>query len=575
MHLTQALATTCLYYLADYPTADKYLKIAQQIQRSIGTPTSYMELAIASLLSHGMRGNIQAAINEMDMLYHHANYSGANPLSKFFMQIIQANYLEMQGLEDNYRESKAHLQAQFSNELEQSHLGPFLHVWDMDMLMAQGRYAGALNLAERVLGNPAYADNSHLVSQFLHYQALALAYLGREDEVLPVVRKSLRVRANAGGRYFVTLNHAMLGGALSLGKHTQTAERILTRVIRESHAIGEHYAGATALAYRAALRLRLGQGAEAKADTQAMFDTMRIYGNRHFFGWTPHLMKSVLGFASAQGIHPGTARMLAQKRLGTCILPDCQCIPVLRVSTFFGTELILDGKEEVLLPQDFTPLQAKTLGLLAMAPSYSRSLEQIQQELWPSQSEESCRSKLDTMLSRLRKVLSDTFGPEFTKMYLVVRAGTVSLHHCSSDVADAMNEAQEGLRLSALSRHFQAHCAFVRMSVVLGATPGGGLCRPGLVLPTHLMPTIMEAAVQWVKILKIGARFQDALVVAQHALSLDPINDRLQRMRYNLLTILKRPAEAGAALRDYRRCLTEEGFSESEIEEIVDVLLTE
>ena len=282
----------------------------------------------------------------------------------------------------------------------------------------------------------------------------------------------------------------------------------------------------------------------------------------------------MLPFAAVRSVHFKTAQQLAYSRLKLHLLQDGSALPLLHIETVSGVVLRMAESDAVLAERDITPLQSKLLTILAGANDMEISFEQMQQELWPDPHQETDRSKLDTLLSRLRKSLTAAFGRDAAKCYLELKSGSLRLRYCTSDVADAAREASRGLHLAQSGKVWQAHCAFVRMSVALGSAPGEGLCRMYARLPTNISYTIINAATEWVAILLAAGRLHMGITVAMQALRIDPINDRLQRTYYNLLTALHRPGEAMAALHAYREYLSDAGFDQAEVSDAIEAVLT-
>ncbi len=574
IHISQSLAKIVYYNMADFSESMKYIEYANKISKAEKLPQPYLELQITSSLLQSAHGDTIAASYTLDSLFSVSNSPSVSPFTRFCIKLVQANVLSGSGSISNYIECVNDIKCSHATEMTNTLLGLNLPLRDIEMLFAQGEYAQALTTIDTHLGTPLGVENLHSNSQLRRYRALALAHLDRTDEVLDETRQALVTRAKAGGLYFAVLSLALLGGALSrCPQHHATARRMLDNAVRKAQNTNNPYLLPTAYAYRASLNLAAGKDAEAASDVDAMLTILQTSGNLYFFGCTPLLLSRLLPFAAMRSAHFKTAQQLAHSRLKLHLLQDGSTLPLLHIETVSGVVLRMAKSDATLAERDITPLQSKLLTILAGANDMEISFEQMQQELWPDPHQDADRSKLDTLLSRLRKSLMAAFGRDAAKRYLELKAGSLRLRYCTSDVADAAREASRGLHLAQSGKVWQAHCAFVRMSVALGSAPGEGLCRMDARLPANISYTIINAATEWVAILLDAGRLQMGITVAIQALRIDPINDRLQRTYYNLLTALRRPGEAMAALHAYREYLSDAGFDQTEVSDAIEAVL--
>ncbi|WP_338667923.1 AAA family ATPase [Pseudodesulfovibrio methanolicus] len=559
----QSIALGYAYYVSDTRTAAHYFDRAMA-QRSGPTDiTSDLWMLVSKLALLGIEGKITAVLDALSPFFAESNDAMISPTLRYALDIFQANFLLMSGDLIGYRAIRERLRTKWRDLKTDSFVSIFLTVWDLDALMADGHYDKAYRLAgDYDKEHPGIIP--HMRCQILHYQMLASALLGKKEETLRVMRTALRLRAIGGGRYFVLLTQAFAGAAFSLSGKRGIAERIFDNCIKshEKHQINQAYA---IFGYRAAMLLNAGRREEARQDIKALLGEMKQYRIHHFFGWTPEIMRPVLCEAVRAGIQKDFARELANRRMLLDILDDGTPVPLLRIDCLAGMELSCDGTS---IPESaLAPMWRDLLRLLCESPNMALGVEAVREELWPGSPTEKTRSKLDTMLSRLRGKIGAVFGEEAKQRHLQLHGQKLYLKHCLVDLSRVRRLAKEGIELVARRKYWHAHNAFTLMRHWLGDAyehPAAWAAGQG-----HRQ-AVMQALVAWTDLLTRSHDPRQALEVAKKALALDPINDSAQRQHYDLLIQLKRPGEAHQGLRQYRRSLEDEGFHEPEIEQIIE-----
>jgi tetratricopeptide (TPR) repeat protein len=520
-------------------------------------------MLVSKLAILGISGNASDVLEELSPFLPQSNNPMINPTLRYGLDVFQVNFLLLSGDLTGYRAMRKSLASKWGEQENDSFVSVFLTVWDLDALLAEGRYDAAFRLARDY--DETHADViPHMRCQILHYLMLAAAHLGKKEETLRTMRTALRLRAIGGGPYFVLLTHSFAAAALSLLGERHTAERIFNKnlALYERYRIDQAQA---VYAYRAAMYLDTGRRPEAGRYIEALLGKMKRHRVRHFFGWTPTTMQPVLCEAVRENIEKDYARETARQRLGIDILDDGTPVPLMRIDCLAGMKLSRGGAS---IPESaLAPMWRDLLRLLCESPNMALGVEAVREELWPGSPAEKTRSKLDTMLSRLRGKIGAVFGEDAKQRHLQLHGQKLYLKHCLVDLCQVLGFAREGIELAGRREYWRSHSAFTLMRHWLGAAyehPATWAAGQGS------RQVVMQALVAWTDLLTQSDDPKQALEVVEKALALDPINDSAQRQHYDLLTILKRPGEAHQGLRQYRRSLEDEGFHESEIEQIIE-----
>lgn len=378
----------------------------------------------------------------------------------------------------------------------------------------------------------------------------------------------MRLRAKSGGKYFLNLNHLLVAAALSLVGEEKTAERIFNSAMRWQEDNILLYHTPIAYSYRALMYLDSKKPDLAKPEVEKLLLHMKERGNVHFFGWSSVVMHRVLCFAVQNGIEEAYALKLGRERMDIDIYQDGSTIPLLHIKTIGKFELKV-GKARI-SHVELSSMQRSLLGHLATSPDFSRSVESCKLAIWPEGDSGGSKSKFDTMLSRLRSKLKSVFGNE-AALYFQRKGQHLYLKHCVIDCDLFIQYGDRGADMLQRNRFWQADTAFSSMNSLLPS--GSGKLNMESFPDSYLAIAAVRYLSDWGRVLKLGKDLDKALGVIEKGLAIEPINDELQRQRYNLLIALNRPGEAMASVKAYRESLAAEGFQLIEINKTIDTLL--
>jgi len=558
----QSFALGKAYYESELQDALRYLSLGGDESFNPYTP-------IVNALVIGLIGDIETALDYLAPFFATANNSWASPTLRFSLWIIQLNYLQMIGDMVGYRAVREKLINEWKDYLDASFLGIFVIVWELDSLCWQGRFEEMIHLSRKCRKERGEMT-PHMESQLHHYEMLAYAHLGRYDAMDRSMELALDLRTKSGGPYFIHLTQSLVAASLGIAGRLDVAEKAFEEVnntLPRGH--GLHHA-ALGFFYRAHVRLEHGQLEGAREDAKTALLRLKEFNNKHFFGWAPQVMEQVLCFAVREGIETEYAKNLARDQMEMDILDDGSVVPLLKIRTLGTVELSIGGV--TMSGRAVSPMWQRVLVALATAPELSMEISKLQTALWPDQEPADTRSKFDTMLSRMRSKLGAAFGKKAVKRHLTLKAQRLQLNHCLVDYEKVVMFARQGVAFANDQKPWKAHNAFLSMAHWIGDSLDEihGATR----LPDRIIGVIVWAFTTWAAILETSHDSKQALIRVRQALHLDPLNDSLQRQQYDLLVALKRPREATQAIQKYRALLELHEFSEDEISQIIDNLLT-
>jgi DNA-binding SARP family transcriptional activator len=492
-------------------------------------------------------------------------------INKAMLLLGQLNLLTNEAEYDFFTARKALCRKLMGSAVfDESILGAYVALWDIDRYCACGDTAAARNELENVLGGPFAYASAHLRSQYLQYHAYLLACDGRENEALATADESIGLRAEVGCPFFETFNAALIGATYAQLGQIERADALFTQGLEQTGIHGGYYSRPTLLAHRSYWRLSVDNRASLSADLRELLEELKLQGFRQLWLCTPQMMERLLVEAVRRDIETDYARRLASDRYDLVILDDGTTTPLLHVNTLGRFEISLD-RRPILQAADLTVIQRQLFALLLTAPNHELTLDEAQLLLWPDSAPAKTRSSLDTLIFRLRKTFATALGDTPVRHYLTVKRGMLRLHHCRCDYSGFRTDAAAGLRHLGRQEYWQGE-NFLRRAFALWQgefMPGVLLGERGEQLRHDLQLLGSKAALKLAHLL--GASVPDeARQVAEHALHCDATNEELVRCLYNLYAAENDLVNATRTIDRYSRALDQDGFSAAEIESILE-----
>ncbi len=496
-------------------------------------------------------------------------------MHKLFLRLAQVNVLILERDVVNYaRQRKAIEQVFCSDLLTKTVVGPLFWVLDIDMAIAENRLDEAMSLVQLTLSSDYAANNPHLRSMYLEYQAFLLALLGRREPACDALEESLRLRNETGGRLFAAVNLMILGATCVQLSMTARAEDFLGRAISACEEIDEKFARFGAYAFRGLLRLNSGRSEEGRQDIEAALRGMRANRFVHFFMATPAILESLFCAAVSLSVEADYARQLAAEQLGLALLDKGRSIPLLHVTTL-GPLVVRFGARAEVREEGWSPTQRDFWARLLSSPGLCLSQEQMQLSLWPESSTEKSRANFDTLLLRIRRVLDAVCYPQKASYYLSMKNKMLCLYNCQLDAESFSERVNAGLKLFRQKKYWQAgNELYPALQTWQGRYLSNILAEDDVVEErrTNLERLYLEGALAWATILAESGAVEDAIEVISAALRYDPTSHALVKKLYGLHIHSQDSVKADAVVKNYSRALMQNGFSAEEISQTVDSL---
>jgi ATP/maltotriose-dependent transcriptional regulator MalT/DNA-binding SARP family transcriptional activator len=551
--------------------ADQYLAIGLKLTQATGLENLEAEARMARCYRHIFAGDFLAGGQEVEDSSILLQSTRVTPINKGALNLAYLNMLENTGAFGAYNHHKSKLCSALGPEIvDTSVFGAFIRLWDIDMHLATGDISRLRETLGAALKAGHAGSAPHLRCQYLQYQALLLATEGEAEKALEAVRESMALRAEIGGRYFEAINALFIGATYAkLGLH-ERAKEFFASALSLSLEMDEYFIRASLYAYRANLTSELGENDAAHEDMQALLTILRQRGYSHFYGWTPDLMKHLLGRAVRGGIEVDFARQLAAERLDIAILDDGSAIPRLKFHTLGRFEIEFNG-QIVLRSHQLNPAPRQLLVLLLCAPNQQIHQEEVQSLIWPDASPAKSRANFDSLVYRLRKTMADVLAPIPVKNYLSLQREVLCLDNCWFDHQEYEEQARQGLNLARQKKFWQA-ANMLRSAQQLWQgefMAGEPLPDFAVTIRRQLLLLHLESVLRRVELLSVDGQTSEAIQLITATLTHDPTNEALTRRLYDLHSSEGNHVETRKTLTDYEASLKAAGFLNEEVEGIL------
>ena len=570
--LARSLAMGRCIFLADTATATRYANLALTLAGNAQQTNFKAGLLMVMGYIQIFAGHLSQARLWLEQAAAAARSPDVGTFNCLAIRMMLFNYLFHDGDFENYADQKGQLFAAMGHTLVfQSIAGPFSYIWDMDIAINRGQFDTVQALASQALAL-APPLSPHVQSLVMELQAVALALTDNPGLALETAAQATSLREQAGGLYFVSLNRILAGLTQGLcGNHDQ-ALALVTEGIDLARRMPTDYLEACGLFHRSAIHLARGDEARAGKDLETCLGLMRRNSYLHIWAWTPRAIEKVLGFAVARRIEPDYARLLAAKRIAVSLLDDGTALPRLEFRTLGGFSIVFRGVP-ILEAESLTPTQRELFCLLLASPGLKLAQESAQLHFWPDSSPSAAKTAFDTMLSRLRKNLTESLPGNTAKHYLRREKGILWLEHCHVDALEFQAAVHAGLKHSRLQEYWQAGNAFTRAEALWQGEFAPRISGEDEVRAFRhsLIQSLVKMTLAWCEQLAGSNRLQSALDVVEKALRAAPLSDSLWALLYRLQG--RRSAIlARQVLKRFAKQLQAEDYPEQEIAELLSTI---
>ncbi len=563
------LAAGYCFFIADLRQAREYAEMARSLSTSNNIRNSLASTLFVLGYAEAMTGRPRKSLQEIEQshpLLHDPFVGTSNKLS---LRVLHLNYLAQFGDDINFDRQQRMLREEIDPQVvRQTFAHPYLYIWGCACLVGRGEPEKAADLLQQ--GNrlsPPFAT-PHMHSQLLQWRAYIHALQGQAEKARADILEAGRLRTRAGGRYYEIFFHIIAGATRARVGDLEEAGAMLDAGIDKARRMPSAYLLATGLLHRAWLRLRQQDPDAMKEDLASGLALMEKNGFTFFWSWEPGFMRDLLVHGAAAG-RAAFADRLARERLDLFFDDNGAACPVLSVSLLGGFRLA-HGDRTLLTADDFTPAQRHMLSLLLASSGQQISQETVQAELWPDSPPDKARSKLDTLVMRLRRVLA-TVLPVPARNYLVLQRGILSLKNCRIDGVEFSRLAHRGLALAREEKYWQADNTFHRALTLWNGPPGSDDLVSSRMdeYGDQLLTLLSGMGHTWAVILAESDRTEEAIEVLGKVLLFNRMEDRLISLLYTLFLRTGNMLKARELLGQYRQTLREQGYPEEEVDDLL------
>ncbi len=494
--------------------------------------------------------------------------------NRLIMRVMNLCALSMIGDHTNYHVQQAALQKENDQSVDDlSVAAPYLYIWGSSNLFSLGQSQQGLNLLKKGLDTISTASTDHMHSQLLQWKAFGLALTGYADKAQEILLEATILREKAGGPFFTAFHYILAGAIYTRVSDFKKANRYLQKGLAIAQSIPSTYLTICGFFNLSYFKYVSENPEAAIDDLETGLSLLKINGYNHFWSWEPVMMIELLSLAMKRDIEKSFAHNLAKNRLDLSFTDDGKPLPLLKFKLLDSFELSISGKV-ILLLNDFTPLQRELLGLLITAKGQRIPQEKIQLELWPETTPENARKNLDTLLARLRRLISPHLAMP-VRHYLYLQKGILCLTNCEIDALLFLEAARIGLSHCKNSDFLQAHNAFQKaISLWKGAMPEDTFRSDQVLVFNDILANLMvEIGAAWAKLLAATGKLEEAMSVLEQILYINYLEEELTRLLYKFYCQNNNHLKARDVLERYKKALGKAGYSHEEttsyIEEII------
>ncbi len=572
--VARSLALSYCTLMGDMPKAARFSTLALELAHKHHLVNLQAALMLVKGYEQIFAGNTAQILICMEQAYPYLYRPEVGLFNALAIRVMHFNFLFHNGDFENYFDQKKQLIALFGKDLfSQSIAGCFCYIWEIDIALNRGRIDDAETLTDQLLAKSASGLSPHLQSQALHFKALILALRHKHQAAITTAQESTALRNVARGNYFISLNKILTGLTHAQCGFFEKGLELVSEGIHAARELPTEYLEACGTLHRAYVYLLKGDLLKTGEDLVSGLRLMRKNNYVHFWAWIPDEIHRLLEFAAnhrIESVYTGELAMrnglaLAESQSGG----GHEAIPLLHIQSLGGLKLYTN-RQPIVSSEELTPVQRTVICLLISAPNHKMGQEQIQLLLWPDGSPENARTNFDTMLSRLRKLISNKASPYSAKHYLKLQKGILILEHCNIDVTNFMCLVRRGIEHSQMQEHWQAgNSFFLADRLWLGEfapeVSGEHQIRN---FRNTLFNQLLELTFTWASILKTANRLLDAIAIVEKALKYEPVNAQLVRLLYQL-HYDSPESQAQQILRRYEGVLMKENYSKEEIDTLL------
>lgn len=567
LQICTSLAAGSMFLDADLKHSTHYLKQALEIAHTAGFINKTIRLLYLQFYISMATGNYNEAESTLEKLHQLSQQPGVDIINQSFCLCAKLNYLAIKGMHKDFeRELNSLYIEKIQNILSNSTIGAFIQRWKADLLISQGRYDEASELMEYRSFSKAETSD-HMRSQFLQNLAISQAITNKREEAISNAKLSLELRSIAGEKNQSIYNFLAVGITYLILQKSPEAEKYLTKALLLAQDIGKSYVESSARFYLALLYIRNSKTNNYKEQIHEFYKITKRTKEDYFYYFIPDLAKELFSQCVIRGIHTELIRKLSAKLLDQGISDDGKFFPVLHIETQRQLSLRIAG-DTVLRCEDMTQNQRNLLALLICQPKLQIGVHDLQTTLWVDTPLEKSRPRLDTLLRRMRKTITDSISPHNIDNYIITRKGVIMLNNCTVDLQDFNSNARKGLELIYKGRPWLSRVYLSRAFQMFKGkiTPNTAGFYDLNDYRNSSYQTYLRISLSLASLYRKEGMHEDAEHTLKIALSIAPWDEDLTRELYQLYTQKGQPIKANKVINDFKYQLKADGYTKEEIE---------
>ena len=434
MHVNLALALGSIY-LKNPQEAFKHINIAHSIAETDGIHSAMIRIFGLYCDLYIISGNKQLIEKYCDAMIIKLNTSALNYNQKIliFHKIIY--YALINGKHNLMRaflrmmkhKARLHIEAD-------SKTGSFFEMAEVNLCMVEQDYERTGLILEKFSENKLSAMAPHISCFIYSVKAIHAAYVC-DEKAAELAEKAIATRESTPcSDYYRSIIYYMAGAAYALMSSHKKATQCLHKAIELSENSQSTYAAAASYAYLSYLYHNIGDKMRAREHAICAVRMFSRTGSVHYFSMLSEVSLNACTYGITSQLTAQTASETAYELHNVCFDTDGRQMPVLNIKTL-GRLTLSAGSTRL----DFSDIGTnfrQMLAVLLSSPGYAAEQESVQAYLWPDSSRDKARKSFDNLVSRLRKMLSESFPGLDPKNYLSLHNGILRLTNikCDADV---------------------------------------------------------------------------------------------------------------------------------------------
>ncbi|MCD8552408.1 hypothetical protein [Seleniivibrio sp.] len=347
----------------------------------------------------------------INLLIHHLAMTGQFHFMHLLMNMVRSKY-------------RLHMEHSFR-------LSGFASICELEYAFSRGDFDYAKMIFSRLPETNVKNMPDHIAAILLSFKAISMA---REcnDNASAAAELSVKTRQSETNPFFTAFGEVSAGAAYTFaGNHKKAILHLTKAANQEKPPINEN-AAACAHAYLSYLYNNIGDRMRAREHAIFCIRLMKKIGYTHLSALLPEVLQNTCLYTVNEPSASSFAADIARAKIDLAFDKKMRPIPIMHIKAL--TSLSITVGQSQLDCSDISVLFRTMLAILLSSHGFSIDQELMQVYLWPESSKENARRSLDNLLSRFRKLLTDTFTGIDPKNYITLQNGMLRMHNINCDL---------------------------------------------------------------------------------------------------------------------------------------------